>query len=510
MVSNRCRKTGMPLRRSTRIVAAAVAAPNSAPPQSPKKRPKLVANKNQPTTKKRKTGLKTAINPSTALLVGVVDLESNINGTISVLDNEPCDVMLVLVDPAKHMDKFFILQLIDGVDGSYAVYRRWGRTGTSGQALEQRFDKHDDAALCFEKKFNRKTGLEWENRTDPTIGKKYRFIQQNFTAKRGGFAGAKWQYWVDDGVDGKPNSWYDYSVEGSAQVERLFQEHALNARLTNRLVDSGVWTYDVNLIQMIQINVKQPNKTSRRIRRYPARQEMNNLVPQPIAATASNVAVISTNHTSPVKCSSAATVTPPSSPIKSSTTVTPAPASSSVAKIAIKKEDNKSPPVDIDIDLFYNSTLTSSFSVAKDDDDEWADIVLNQCNITDCNNNNKYYRLQLLEGLGAGNFYVWMKWGRVGEAPKASAKDLKGPFSTKDAAFKVFVKKFKDKTGNEWGPHADFVPKKKQYTRIQIDNDVNVKDELKTVNVKSEYVEYLPSTLDQKRRSLLNYCSQKT
>jgi hypothetical protein len=101
----------MPLRRSTRIVAAAVAAPNSAPPQSPKKRPKLVANKNQrPTTKKRKTGLKTAINPSTALLAGVVDPESNINGTISVLDNEPCDVMLVLVDPAKHMDNFFILQ----------------------------------------------------------------------------------------------------------------------------------------------------------------------------------------------------------------------------------------------------------------------------------------------------------------------------------------------------------------------------------------------------------------
>lgn len=210
-----------------------------------------------------------------------------------------------------------------------------------------------------------------------------------------------------------------------------------------------------------------------------------------------------------MKCSSAATITPPSSPIKSSTTVTPAPASSSVAKVAIKKEDIKSPPVDVDIGLFYNNTLTSSFSVANDDDDEWADIVLNQCNITGYKNNNKYYRLQLLEGLGAGKFYVWMKWGRVGEAPKASAKDLKGPFSTKDAAFKVFVKKFKAKTGNEWGPHADFVPKKKKYTRIQIDIDVNVKDELKTVNVKSEYVEYLPSTLDPKTKELVELMFSK-
>ena len=87
---------------------------------------------------------------------GVVDPESNIDGDIMDLDNEPCDVMLVLVDPAKHMDKFFILQLIErtptqgSCSGSYVVYTRWGRTGTAGQALEQDFDEYHEALDGFE------------------------------------------------------------------------------------------------------------------------------------------------------------------------------------------------------------------------------------------------------------------------------------------------------------------------------------------------------------------------
>jgi len=159
-------------RRSTRVATAAVAAkqqpaPAAAPAPAPSKRGKRSATatkkKVAPSNKKRKTGLKGAIHATAAL--GVIDPESNIDGTIQVLDREACDVMLVFVDPAKHMDKFFILQLIERAEGSHVVYTRWGRTGTSGQGLEQDFDEHDDAVQCFENIFEKKTGLEWEDRS---------------------------------------------------------------------------------------------------------------------------------------------------------------------------------------------------------------------------------------------------------------------------------------------------------------------------------------------------------
>jgi len=118
------------------------------------------------------------------------------------LGNESTDVMLALVDPVKNKDKFFILQLISRVD-DYVVYSRWGRTGALGQSLHQNFDKVDDGIKCFRTKFEQKTGLTWENRDNPMIGNKYRYIKQNFSEKRDGYESARWQYWVDDGVDGK-------------------------------------------------------------------------------------------------------------------------------------------------------------------------------------------------------------------------------------------------------------------------------------------------------------------
>jgi len=40
------------------------------------------------------------------------------------------------------------------------------------------------------------------------------------------------------------------------------------------------------------------------------------------------------------------------------------------------------------------------------------DAMLNQTNIG--NNNNKYYKLQVLEKDGGGEYYYWFRWGRVG------------------------------------------------------------------------------------------------
>ena len=108
---------------------------------------------------------------------------------------------------------------------------------------DSEFQDEEDAEECFCKKFKEKTGLEWENRNEPTIGKKYRFIQQNFGEKKLGYTSAKWQYWVDDQVDGKADGWYDYSKEGSQQVERLYQESLINPRISNRIVGKSFWKF---------------------------------------------------------------------------------------------------------------------------------------------------------------------------------------------------------------------------------------------------------------------------
>lgn len=99
-------------------------------------------------------------------------------------------------------------------------------------------------------------------------------------------------------------------------------------------------------------------------------------------------------------------------------------------------------------------------------------------------------------------YYTWFKWGRVGDAPTRGAQDLKGPFATIEAAVKVFAKKYKDKTGNKWG-EKNFVPKKKKYTRIQINHEVAVKQLFKSPGCKTEPIQYLPSKLHPKTKELM-------
>ena len=199
---------------------------------------------------------------------GTVDTESNIEGSIEQLGGEPCDVMLCLVDPAKNIDKFYVIQLIQRPKGQYSVYTRWGRTGTVGQSKQDDFGGLAAATKIFKKKFKDKSGLAWEKRTEPIVGGKYRFVQQDFAQKKQGYSSAKWQYWVDDGVDGKPDGWYDYDTNGSVRVEKLFAEHSRNPDLSNRTIASGAFTYAVDLVNMTQTNVTHSNHTSRRIRRH--------------------------------------------------------------------------------------------------------------------------------------------------------------------------------------------------------------------------------------------------
>lgn len=48
-----------------------------------------------------------------------------------------------------------------------------------------------------------------------------------------------WQYWVDDGVDGKTDGWYDYDDSAAEVVEDLNREFEFNPHLFQRVVASG-------------------------------------------------------------------------------------------------------------------------------------------------------------------------------------------------------------------------------------------------------------------------------
>jgi poly [ADP-ribose] polymerase len=453
---------------------------------------------------KQKTGLKWEDrgNPTVSgkyrvkipsIIFGVIDHMSNIkNGTIIILDKDPCDCMLVRVDPTKNVDKYFILQLIQSSDNddSHIVYSRWGRTGKAGRSQQEIFDNKTDAIKAFKKKFKQKTGLKWEEKGNPTVSGKYRIIKQDFVEKKGGYSRAKWQYWVDDGVDGKATGWYDYDKAGSRRMEQLFQESLNNYLLANRLVDSGVWSYSVDLVKMIQTNVKHPNRTSRHIRRYIGK-EMDDDVP-PSSATSVTASPAMTVISAPKQ--------------KKNSKVTPSTATSVTvtASSASKEEKTIKVPVDNDINGCSNTnTISRDFVVVKNADDQWYDVVLNQCNIIGSSNSNKYYRLQLLKMESRNDYYVFLKWGRVGLPHKC---DLVGPFASEEDASRLFANKYKQKTKNTWGDDK-FKPYKGKYTRIEIDYEAGMNAEVKAGT--DQDFEYLESKLNPKTRELIEVLFSK-
>ena len=446
-----------------------------------------------PTKKIKLSGLQSKVD--TEVPLGVIDPEAGIDGAIATLDNEPCDVMLVLVNPSQNMDKFYILQLVETDQDNFMVYSRWGRTGTTGQALHQDFDDFTSAEACFVKKFREKTGLEWDEREDSAVGGKYRFVKQDYTSKQAGFSGAKWQYWVDDGVDGKEDGWYDYDIKGSKQAERLFSEHSRNQNLTNRWVKSGAFTYDLDLVNMTQTNVVHANRKMRHIRRCPKNDQQEDQKNDPKDGTRAKTAISRSRKEAPNPAQT------PSTPIRTSTkaaVVTPA----ALSDTSTSASSNR-PPVDSDVTLYSRDPTEFEVVEFADNPDRYYDVVLNQCNITGGSNNNKYYRIQMIRDTLSGQFYVWQKWGRVGEPGRKSSSALQGPFKNEENALREYSKKFKSKTGNDYDTE-NFVSKSGKYTLIEIDNNVQVAGSVATPTV-----QYEESKLDSKTKELVQVLFSK-
>jgi predicted DNA-binding WGR domain protein len=88
--------------------------------------------------------------------------------------------------------------------------------------------------------------------------------------------------------------------------------------------------------------------------------------------------------------------------------------------------------------------------------------VLNQTNIE--GNNNKFYIIQLITDNNL--YYVWTRWGRVGENGSNNLENC-GNLKSGIAEFK---KKFKAKTGNKWEDLKDFKSKDGKYTLVETED----------------------------------------
>ncbi|XP_076332637.1 protein mono-ADP-ribosyltransferase PARP3-like isoform X2 [Tachypleus tridentatus] len=129
--------------------------------------------------------------------------------------------------------------------------------------------------------------------------------------------------------------------------------------------------------------------------------------------------------------------------------------------------------------------------------------MLNQTNIG--NNNNKYYVIQLLKDKSANSYYVWNRWGRVGE-PGQNA--LRGPMTSLESAKLDFKKKFQDKTRNKWENRDNFVPHPGKYTLLEMDSEETEDDEEKLnqqAKMLSPAKKYKPSLLDKATLDLVNF-----
>jgi len=254
--------------RNTKSAAAAIKTLVKKAKRAGVAKKKITARKKAvpPPIKAKATGKKKAATPAAApaaaATLQVDKVASDISGA-SVSDQ----FKLVLVDPEKNSDKYFVVQLLTAADGYYVV-NRWGRTGTEGQANLSGPMSQSSASAELAKKFKEKTGQPISSRDGKftQLPGKYDLLAAAAPVadSRGG---SLWQYWVEDGIDGKPTGWYDYFADAATIVEGVYSEWQTNKRLDVRCVQSGSFAYRVCFNSMTQTNVSHPARKQRKIRR---------------------------------------------------------------------------------------------------------------------------------------------------------------------------------------------------------------------------------------------------
>lgn len=93
------------------------------------------------------------------------------------------DATLNQTDSHKNNNKFYRVQIIVSNDESeYVTWTRWGRVGEFGQSAALGQGALDEAKKFFERKFQDKSGLKWENRLNTPKAGKYMFIERDYEA----------------------------------------------------------------------------------------------------------------------------------------------------------------------------------------------------------------------------------------------------------------------------------------------------------------------------------------
>ncbi|KAL3482347.1 poly polymerase catalytic domain-containing protein [Aspergillus californicus] len=116
--------------------------------------------------------------------------------------------------------------------------------------------------------------------------------------------------------------------------------------------------------------------------------------------------------------------------------------------------------VPVDEGYYANDSLWQAPTVYIDDSGLIWDATLNQT--VSAQNNNKFYRVQLLVSKDGKQYQTWTRWGRVGENGQSAHLGN----GTLDNAKTYFEKKFKDKSGLAWKDRLNN-PKNGKYTFIE-------------------------------------------
>jgi len=179
------------------------------------------------------------------------------------------DLRLVCIDPDAGRDDFHVLQGLrdDAAETEECCYawQRWGATGSRGGHSLDGPHKEYEVTEILKGVFLEKSGAELGSIKpgDQALEGKY-WLQPASVASRE----VQWQYYVADGVDGKKVDWYPYTQEASLEMEEIYAQHKANeqdARTAVRIVNSGYFSYTINLTEMHQTNTK--TKKQREIRR---------------------------------------------------------------------------------------------------------------------------------------------------------------------------------------------------------------------------------------------------
>lgn len=198
---------------------------------------------------------------------GVVEEDAELAARGSIVKG--FNARLALIDPSSRTDKYHIIQGLHDPeaegDKKFYCFQRSGQTGARGQnKIEGPMDKAKLESI-FARVFLDKTGKEWGSMAPGDRAKPGKYWVQQWCKPN---EKAKWEYWVDDGVDGKQPGWYPYVADAGEEVEAVYAQHVANSRegrTATRIVQSGYFAYEVNLSDMTQANTR--TRKTRNIRR---------------------------------------------------------------------------------------------------------------------------------------------------------------------------------------------------------------------------------------------------